>query len=122
MQEDQQQTQTQATSEPAQEAPATWESLNLSPETLELVNKAGFKQPSPVQAQAIPIALEGYDLIASAQTGTGKTASFVLPMVEAFAGRNGTFGLILAPTREIAQQIDATIKLFGEPRGIKSIV
>src|SRR6478672_10115299 len=70
----------------------------------------------------IPIALNGQDLICSAQTGTGKTASFVLPLVEKFAGREGTFGLILAPTREIAQQIQATLELFGTPRGVRSIV
>jgi ATP-dependent RNA helicase RhlE len=102
--------------------PVTWDSLKLSPETMELIRKEGYEKPSPVQAEAIPLALEGYDVIASAQTGTGKTASFVLPMVEAFAGRQGTFGLILAPTREIAQQIEATIKLFGGPRGIRSAV
>jgi ATP-dependent RNA helicase RhlE len=100
----------------------TWASLNLSAETLAQIEKAGYKHPSPVQAESIPIALSGSDLIAGAQTGTGKTASFVLPMVEAFSGRQGTFGLILAPTREIAQQIEATIQLFGGPRGVRSAV
>ena len=107
---------------PEARPPVTWESLNLSPEAMDLIRKEGYRQPSPVQAEAIPLALEGHDVIASAQTGTGKTASFVLPMVEAFAGRQGTFGLILAPTREIAQQIEATIKLFGGPRGVRSAV
>ena len=101
---------------------ASWDSLKLSPETLELIRKEGYERPSPVQAETIPLAMDGYDVIASAQTGTGKTASFVLPMIEAFVGRQGTFGLILAPTREIAQQIEATIKLFGGPRGIRSAV
>src|ERR1041385_8032413 len=85
-----------------------WDSLGLSPESLELVRKAGYEAPTPVQAESIPVALSNKDLIASAQTGTGKTASFVLPMVERFTGRQGTFGLILAPTREIAQQTQAT--------------
>jgi len=100
----------------------TWEELGLSNEALTLIQKAGFKIPSPVQSKSIPIALTGSDLIASAQTGTGKTASFVLPMVDRFAGTEGTFGLILSPTREIAQQTQATLDLFGKPRGIRSIV
>jgi ATP-dependent RNA helicase RhlE len=99
-----------------------WESLGLSQTTLDLIKKAGFTKPSPIQAQSIPIALEGGDLIASAQTGSGKTASFVLPMVERFVGREGTFGLILAPTREIAQQTLATLELFAAPRGLRSAV
>ncbi len=106
----------------APETPATWESLGLSPETLEWVLKAGFKAPTPIQAASIPLALKGQDLIASAQTGTGKTASFVLPMVERLAGKQGTLGLILAPTREIAQQTQATLELLGHPRGVRSIV
>lgn len=102
--------------------PATWESLGLSEKTLELINKAGFKAPTPIQAKAIPLALDGYDLIASAQTGTGKTASFVLPLIEKIDGRRGTLGLILAPTREIAQQIQATLEIFATPQGIRSVV
>lgn len=99
-----------------------WEDLKLSSETLEFVRKAGYTEPTPVQAGAIPVAIEGKDVIASAQTGTGKTASFVLPMVERFVGKQGTYGLILAPTREIAQQIQASFELFGAPRGVRSIV
>lgn len=100
----------------------TWESLGLSPETLEWVYKAGYKIPTPIQAAAIPLALKGFDLIASAQTGTGKTASFVLPIVDKLAGREGTLGLILAPTREIAQQTQVVLTLFGAPRGVRSAV
>jgi ATP-dependent RNA helicase RhlE len=114
--------QAEAAAAPESRPVVSWESLNLSPESLELIHKEGYKHPSPVQAETIPLALAGSDVIASAQTGTGKTASFVLPMVEAFAGRQGTFGLILAPTREIAQQIEATIQLFGGPRGVRSAV
>ena len=100
----------------------TWQSLGLSAASLELVQKAGYESPTPIQSMAIPIAMERQDLIASAQTGTGKTAGFVLPMVERFVGREGTYGLILAPTREIAQQIHQTLEIFGTPRGIRSIV
>ncbi len=107
---------------PTSETKPEWKDLGLDPATLELIAKAGYKHPTEVQAQSIPLALDGYDLIASAQTGTGKTASFVLPMVESFAGKQGTFGLILCPTREIAQQTQATLELFGTPRGVRSIV
>jgi ATP-dependent RNA helicase RhlE len=101
---------------------ASWDSLGLSEDALKLIRNAGFDTPTPVQTGAIPLALEGFDVIASAQTGTGKTASFVLPMVEKLAGRQGTFGLILSPTREIAQQTQATLELFGKPRGVRSVV
>lgn len=101
---------------------ASWQPLGLSSESLKLIEKSGFTSPTPVQAMTIPIALKGDDVIASAQTGTGKTASFVLPMVEKIVGREGTYGLILAPTREIAQQIRETLDIFGTPRGVRSAV
>ncbi|RYZ61417.1 MAG: DEAD/DEAH box helicase, partial [Proteobacteria bacterium] len=85
--------------------PATWDSLGLDPRILELITQAGYTKPSPVQEKSIPLALEGKDLIVSAQTGTGKTAAFVLPLVEKLKGREGTYGLILAPSREVALQI-----------------
>jgi ATP-dependent RNA helicase RhlE len=113
----------ETTTAPAEAAPApTWKDLGLSERVLELLAKAGFTKPTSIQSESIPLALDGHDLIASAQTGTGKTASFVLPMVERFAGKEGTFGLILAPTREIAQQIQTTLELFAHPQGLRSIV
>jgi ATP-dependent RNA helicase RhlE len=99
-----------------------WESLGLSNEALKLVQEAGYQCPTPVQAKGIPSVLQGRDLIASAQTGTGKTACFVLPMVEKFAGREGTFGIVLCPTREIAQQTQQSFEVFGTPRGVRSAV
>ncbi|NDG86060.1 MAG: DEAD/DEAH box helicase, partial [Proteobacteria bacterium] len=81
--------------------PASWDSLGLRPELLDLVKKAGFESPTPVQARSIPEALKGKDLIVSAQTGTGKTAAFVFPLIEKVIGKSGTYGLVLAPTREI---------------------
>lgn len=104
------------------QTPATWNDLGLSAEALNLISKTDYTKPTPVQAQTIPVALDGYDVIGSAQTGTGKTASFVLPMVDRLAGRRGTLGLILAPTREIAQQIQATLEIFASPRGLRSVV
>lgn len=99
----------------------SWQSLGLSPLILDQIAKVGFTEPTPVQAQAIPVALDRKDLIASAQTGTGKTASFVLPMVERFLGREGTYGLILAPTREIALQIQDTLEIFATPLKVRSV-
>lgn len=110
---------TQPTDEPVN---AKWEDLGLSKEMLEVIRQVGFPHPTPIQAQAIPPALEGHDLLASAQTGTGKTLGFITPLIERFAGRSGTFGLILSPTREIAQQTHAAIEIFGKPRGVRSIV
>src|SRR5688572_12113153 len=108
---------------PATDPPiASLKELGLSQAALDLIAKAGFEHPTSIEDQSIPLALQGDDLIASAQTGTRKTAIFVLPMVEKFVGREGTFGLILAPTREIAQQTQATLEIFGTPRGIRSIV
>ena len=100
----------------------SWESLGLSKPTIELLHQLGLVKPTPIQAASIPIALQGRDLIASAQTGTGKTASFVLPLVERLKGRQGTLGLVLAPTREIAQQIQAVFEQLGAPQGVRSIV
>ncbi|MCL4103787.1 UNVERIFIED_CONTAM: hypothetical protein GTU68_029104 [Idotea baltica] len=68
----------------------------------------GFEEATPIQEQAMPVILEGYDLIACAQTGTGKTAAFLIPLIDILDGIDGkhTKGLILCPTRELAQQID----------------
>ncbi len=84
--------------------------LGLSPETLHSVHRAGYQKPTPIQSAAIPTILDGHDLIGIAQTGTGKTAAFVLPLIERLTKmpRNGKAprALILAPTRELAAQID----------------
>jgi ATP-dependent RNA helicase RhlE len=99
-----------------------WDNLGLSPEVKELIKKAGYNKPSPVQAQSIPIILEGHDILVSSQTGSGKTASFVLPAVEKFKNKNGTYILALAPTREIAQQTGAVFESFAAPFGLKTVV
>jgi ATP-dependent RNA helicase RhlE len=76
--------------------------------------------PTEVQIAAIPPAIDGRDLIVSARTGSGKTVTFALPMIERFAGRKGTYGLVLAPVREIALQIVETFKKIGEPLGVRA--
>jgi superfamily II DNA/RNA helicase len=99
-----------------------WSDLGLSPEMLGIIENAGFKFPSPVQAQSIPHVLNGEDVLVSSQTGSGKTASFVIPAIERFKGKNGTFILALSPTREIAQQTGAVFEAFGAKFGLKVAV
>lgn len=100
----------------------TWQSLNLSPEMLKIIEDMGYTHPSDVQAQTIPLALAGKDVLVSSQTGSGKTASFVIPIVEKFKNKNGTYILALSPTREIAQQTGEVFRKFGEPFGLKVAV
>ncbi|HYI00377.1 DEAD/DEAH box helicase [Hyalangium sp.] len=96
--------------------------LGLSSEALEALRRARFAHPTPIQARAIPPALAGKDVIGCAATGTGKTAAYVLPLVERFAGRKGQLGLILAPTRELVLQIAEPVRFFAEPRGLTHAV
>jgi ATP-dependent RNA helicase RhlE len=97
-------------------------SLGLSRQTLELVTRAGYQTPTPIQSRAIPPALAGRDVIGCAATGTGKTAAFVLPMIERLGGKAGTRALVLAPTRELALQIAVEITRFGQGRHFRSAV
>jgi ATP-dependent RNA helicase RhlE len=79
--------------------------LGIAPRMLEILESIKFKSPTPIQFQAIPLAIEGKDVVGIAQTGTGKTHSFAIPMVQCLAGKKG-IGLVLAPTRELAMQIE----------------
>ncbi len=97
--------------------------LGLSAELLRAVKDEGYTDPTPVQEQAIPIVLQGRDLLAAAQTGTGKTAAFVLPILERLKAKsNSSFSparhpvraLILTPTRELAMQISASVAAYGK--------
>lgn len=99
-----------------------WSDLSLSDSMLKIIEEAGYKHPSNVQAQTIPLAMKGLDVLVSSQTGSGKTASFVIPTVERFKDKNGTYVLALAPTREIAQQTGAVFEAFGKPFGLKTVV
>jgi ATP-dependent RNA helicase RhlE len=98
-----------------------WSSLSLQSDLIELLISAGLARPTPVQAKAIPEALQNFDLIVSAQTGTGKTAAFVLPIIEKLRGRKGTYCVVLCPTREIALQTEKVFQQFGKPFGIECI-
>ncbi len=127
----------------------SFDQLGLTPELLRAVADQGYTEPTPVQAQAIPLILEGRDVLAGAQTGTGKTAAFVLPILQrlhanpsraelatpgtgaaAFNG-NGPAGrraprrpirvLVLVPTRELALQVEESVRIYGAQRPIRSV-
>ena len=98
-------------------------SLGLSPELLRAVREQGYETPTPIQIQAIPLVLEGRDLMGRAQTGTGKTAGFTLPMLQRLAhhanssaspARHPIRALILTPTRELAMQVEESVRTYGK--------
>jgi ATP-dependent RNA helicase RhlE len=101
--------------------------LGLAPELLKAVADQGYTEPTPVQADAIPLVLAGRDLMAGAQTGTGKTAAFVLPMLQRLGkpesdprGHRRIRALVLAPTRELALQVEESVRTYGRHWGIRS--
>ena len=98
-----------------------WSDLSLRTEFTDQILKLGYSAPTQVQQKAIPHVLAGDDLIVSAQTGTGKTLAFALPLLERVFGRQGTCALVLAPTREIALQTQKTLTDLGTPFGIRSV-
>jgi len=91
----------------------------LRPEILRDIAKLGFSKPTPIQARCITPALQGKDIIGLAQTGTGKTAAFGLPIVQQVAKKMEMAALVLAPTRELAQQINQTLQDIGKSSGIR---
>ena len=107
---------------PATDGTVTFRSLGLSEALLRDLDHAKFTDPTPIQAKAIPPGLAGRDVLGCAQTGTGKTAAFVIPMIERLAGgpAGPPRGLILAPTRELAFQIQRAIGLLGRNRRVSA--
>ncbi|MFA5004837.1 MAG: DEAD/DEAH box helicase [Candidatus Omnitrophota bacterium] len=93
--------------------------LGIAPKILEILERIKFKLPTPVQLKAIPLALAGKDVVGIAQTGTGKTHAFAIPMVQRLAQRTGS-GLVLAPTRELAIQISEAFQALALPFGMKT--
>ncbi len=80
----------------------------------------GYTQPTPIQAEAIPVALQGRDIIGLAETGSGKTAAFAIPMIQALLEKpQPLFGLVLAPTRELATQIGQQFEALGSPISLR---
>ena len=99
----------------------TFYGLGIAPKILELLERMKFKVPTPIQFKAIPIAIEGKDIIGIAQTGTGKTLAFGIPMIQRLAQSPGR-GLVLVPTRELALQVDETINKLGGTLGMRTAV
>ncbi len=97
-----------------------FEDFNLKQELNQAINKAGFTEPSPVQADSIPIILEGHDIIAQAQTGTGKTAAFGLPVLNKMKCDGSVEVLVICPTRELAMQVSDELFKFGKYLNIKT--
>jgi len=122
------------------DAPAPWkgaihtmkfEELNLAPAIVQAVHEQGYDTPTPIQAEAIPAVLAGRDLLAGAQTGTGKTAAFTLPMLQRLStgerGKNRFGGvairaLVLTPTRELAAQVEESVRNYGKHLSLTSTV
>jgi ATP-dependent RNA helicase RhlE len=117
----------------------SFDRLGLTPELLRAVADQGYTEPTPVQAAAIPLVLAGRDLLAGAQTGTGKTAAFVLPILQRLnagaprtpdrgaaarppaTGRRGVRVLVLTPTRELALQVEESVRTYGARRPVRSV-
>jgi len=106
----------------------SFDSLGLSAELLRAVAEQGYSEATPVQSQAIPVILEGRDILAGAQTGTGKTAGFTLPLLQRLSdatqgkGRRKVRALILTPTRELAAQVGESVSTYGKHLPLTSTV
>ncbi|MDO8989547.1 MAG: DEAD/DEAH box helicase [Sideroxyarcus sp.] len=102
-------------------------SLGLSAELVRAVTERGYTEPTPIQAQAIPVILKGSDLMGGAQTGTGKTAGFTLPLLQRLAdkqviGKGHIRALVLTPTRELAAQVEESVRIYGKHLPLKSMM
>ena len=104
--------------------------LGLAPEILQAVHDAGYTEPTPIQAQAIPVVLAGQDVMGGAQTGTGKTAGFTLPLLHKLSrhansspspARHPVRALILTPTRELAMQVEESVKTYSKHLALRSV-
>ncbi|UJP05491.1 MAG: DEAD/DEAH box helicase [Nitrosomonas sp.] len=109
----------------------SFEQLGLSSSILKAVSEQGYLEPTPIQVQAIPVILAGKDVMGGAQTGTGKTASFVLPMLQRFEvyanssmspAKHPVRAVILTPTRELAMQVHESVKIYGKYSQLRSTV
>lgn len=110
----------------------SWKEANFHNDVMELINKVGYKSPTPIQRQAIPIGLQNRDIIGVAETGSGKTLAFLIPLLTWIQSLpksermedadQGPYAIILAPTRELAQQIEEETNKFGIPLGITSVL
>ncbi|MDW3888706.1 DEAD/DEAH box helicase [Staphylococcus saprophyticus] len=95
--------------------------LGISDKMAETLQSMGFNEATPIQKESIPLALEGKDVLGQAQTGTGKTGSFGIPLIEKVADQEGVQSLILAPTRELAMQVAESLKAFAKGQNIQVV-
>lgn len=95
--------------------------LGISDNTVQSLESMGFKEPTPIQKDSIPYALQGIDILGQAQTGTGKTGAFGIPLIEKVVGKQGVQSLILAPTRELAMQVAEQLREFSRGQGVQVV-
>jgi len=107
---------------PDNNAKYTFAGLGIAPNILEVLDVLRFTVPTPIQHQAIPIAIEGKDVVGIAQTGTGKSLAFGIPLIQRLMQSPNSRGLIILPTRELAQQINETLLKIGQRFGLKTAV
>ena len=100
---------------------ASFYGLGIAPKILETIDRMKFTVPTPIQHKAIPVGIEGKDIVGVAQTGTGKTLAFAIPIIQRLAARKGR-ALILVPTRELAAQVDETFQKLAPVFGIRTVV
>ena len=101
-----------------------FQNLNISTTILQALNTMGFEEPTPIQAEAIPVALQGQDMIGQAQTGTGKTAAFGIPVLEkilASSKTNNVQTIVLSPTRELAMQVAEELNHLAQYTSIQAL-
>jgi len=99
----------------------TFSDFGLSNELVKALSNMGFEEPTPIQSQAIPIAMQGKDMIGQAQTGTGKTTAFGVPLLEKVSVDGGIQGVVVAPTRELAVQVAEELNRIGQVKGIRTL-
>lgn len=99
----------------------TFNGLGIAPQILETLKKRGFETPTPIQYQSIPVALEGKDVVGIAQTGTGKTLAFGIPMIQKLISSYSN-GLVILPTRELAIQVNESLEKIGRTMGLKTAI
>ncbi len=96
--------------------------LGIAPSLIKAINRLKFEAPTPIQQEAIPVGIQGDDIIALAQTGSGKTLAFGIPMLQRLSESKKGIGLVLVPTRELAIQVEESLKTISRPLGIRSAV
>ena len=99
----------------------TFYGLGIAPNFLKALEQLGFSVPTPIQQKAIPIGIEGKDIVGIAQTGTGKTLAFGIPLLQRLMGTKG-IGLVILPTRELAAQVEEALQKIGRPFGLRTAV